>query len=37
MATRDTKVDNSLDDFAARDIALDGVTKKIYVAGRVRP
>jgi len=33
MATRDMKVDDSLDDFAARDITLDGVTKKVYVAG----
>jgi dienelactone hydrolase len=34
MATRDMKVDDSLDDFAARDITLDGVTKKVYVAGQ---
>ena len=34
MATRDMKVDDSLDDFVARDIALDGVTKKVYVAGQ---
>src|SRR6266498_4173687 len=34
MATRDMKVDDALDDFAARDISLDGVTKKVYVAGQ---
>ena len=34
MATHDLKVDDSLDDFAARDITLDGVTKKVYVAGQ---
>src|SRR5216110_2919758 len=34
MATRDMKVDDSLDDFAARDVTLDGVTKKVYVAGQ---
>ena len=34
MATRDINVDDSLDDFAARDITLDGVTKKVFVAGQ---
>jgi dienelactone hydrolase len=34
MATRDMKVDDSLDDFAARDTTLDRVTKRVYVAGR---
>ena len=34
MAIRDIKVDDSLDDFAARDITLAGVTKKVYVAGQ---
>src|SRR3974390_3243949 len=34
MAIRDMKVDDSLDDFAARDMTLDGVTKKIHVAGQ---
>jgi hypothetical protein len=34
MATRDMKVDDSLDDFAGRDVTFDGVTKKIYVAGQ---
>jgi len=34
MATRDMKVDDSLDDFAAGDMTFDGVTKKIYVAGQ---
>src|SRR5437868_12310913 len=33
MATRDMKVDDSLDDFEARDITLDDVTKKVHVAG----
>jgi len=33
MATRSINVDDSLDDFAARDITLDGVTKKVFVAG----
>jgi tripartite-type tricarboxylate transporter receptor subunit TctC len=33
MATRNVKVDDPLDDFAARDMTLDGVTKKVYVAG----
>ncbi|MBV8474792.1 MAG: dienelactone hydrolase, partial [Hyphomicrobiales bacterium] len=28
------KVDDTLNDFAARDVTFDGVTKKIYVAGR---
>src|SRR5437868_13652456 len=34
MATRDMKVDDSLDDFAARDVTLDRVTKRVYVAGQ---
>jgi dienelactone hydrolase len=34
MATRDMKVDDSPDDFAARDITLDRVTKRVYVAGQ---
>ena len=34
MATRDMKVDDPLDDFAAGDMTFDGVTKKIYVAGQ---
>src|SRR5215469_10658637 len=34
MAPRDMKVDDPLDDFAAREMTLDGVTKKIYVAGQ---
>jgi hypothetical protein len=33
MATRDVKVDDPLDDFAVRDMTLDGVSKKVYVAG----
>src|SRR6516165_7790530 len=32
MATRNMKVDDPLDDFAMRDMTLDGVTKKVYVA-----
>jgi dienelactone hydrolase len=34
MATRDMTVDDPLDDFAARDITLDGVTRKVHVAGQ---
>jgi dienelactone hydrolase len=34
MATRSMKVDDPLDDFAVCEITLDGVTKKVYVAGR---
>src|SRR5215471_14426569 len=34
MATRNVKVDDPLDDFAARNMTLDDVTKKIYVAGQ---
>src|SRR5215813_2343174 len=34
MAPRDMKVDDSLDDFAARGMTFDGVTKKVYVAGQ---
>jgi dienelactone hydrolase len=34
VATRDLKVDDPLDDFAARDITLDGVGKKVHVAGQ---
>src|SRR6185369_1178298 len=34
MASRNMKVDDPLDDFSARDMTLDGVTKKIYVAGK---
>jgi dienelactone hydrolase len=33
MATGNMHVDDPLDDFAARDLTLDGVTKKVYVAG----
>src|SRR5262249_49746301 len=34
MATRNVKVDDPLDDFAARNMTLDDVTKKIYVTGQ---
>src|SRR5215470_2925333 len=34
MATRSMKVDDPLDDFAVREITLDGVTKKVNVAGQ---
>src|SRR6516164_3730157 len=34
MAPRDMKVDDPLDDFAVRDMTLDGATKKVYVAGQ---
>src|SRR6516225_4567966 len=34
MATRDMKVDDPLDDFAARAVTLGGVSKKIHVAGQ---
>src|SRR5688572_4987488 len=33
MTGRSMKVDDSLEDFAHRDITLDGVTKRVYVAG----
>src|SRR5881296_3121426 len=33
MSTRNMSEDDKLEDFAAREIALDGVTKKVYVAG----
>jgi dienelactone hydrolase len=33
MATRTMHVDDPLDDFAARELTLDGITKKVYVAG----
>jgi dienelactone hydrolase len=33
MATRTMNADDPLDDFAAPDLTLDGVTKKVYVAG----
>jgi dienelactone hydrolase len=34
MTKRDLTVDDPLDGFAAREIALDGITKRVYVAGR---
>jgi dienelactone hydrolase len=34
MATRSMNADDPLDDFAARELALDGVTRKVHVAGR---
>src|SRR5215831_19906325 len=34
MASRNVTVDDPLDDFAIRDMTLDGITKKVYVAGR---
>lgn len=33
MAQRSVKVDDALEDFAARDIALENATKRVYVAG----
>src|SRR3982751_2646381 len=33
MATRSVKEDDPLDDFARREITLDGVAKRVYVAG----
>jgi dienelactone hydrolase len=33
MTSRDVKADDPLDDFAARDLTLDGLTKRVYVAG----
>jgi dienelactone hydrolase len=33
MPKRDLNVDDSLPDFTARDLTLDGATKKVYVAG----
>ena len=33
MTDRSMKVDDSLEDFARRDITLDGMTKRVYVAG----
>src|SRR5580693_795914 len=33
MPTRSMKVDDALEDFARREIAFDGVAKKVYVAG----
>ena len=33
MAIRNMHVDDPLDDFAARDLTVDGVAKKVYVAG----
>jgi dienelactone hydrolase len=33
MQTRDMKVDDPLDDFPARQLEFDGVTKKVYVSG----
>src|SRR6266567_30758 len=33
MAKRDLRTDDPLEDFAAREITLDGITKKVYVAG----
>jgi dienelactone hydrolase len=34
MSQRSVKVDDPLDDFEPRDITLDGVAKKVYVAGK---
>src|ERR1044071_7330916 len=34
MPARSVKEDDPLDDFARREIALDGATKRVYVAGR---
>ena len=33
MTGRSMKVDDALEDFVAREVALDGVTKRVYVAG----
>ena len=33
MSTRSIKQDDRLEDFAGRGITLDGVTKRVYVAG----
>src|SRR3982751_6045062 len=33
MATRSVKEDDPLEDFTRREITLDGVTKRVYVAG----
>jgi dienelactone hydrolase len=34
MATREMTADDPLDDFAARDLSLDGVARKVHVAGQ---
>jgi len=34
MAPRDLRLDDPLDDFSARQIAIDGVTRRIHVAGK---
>lgn len=34
MSARDMKVDDPLDDFTAREITLNGVSKRVYVAGQ---
>jgi dienelactone hydrolase len=34
MAARDLRLDDPLDDFSARAIAIDGVTKRVHVAGQ---
>src|SRR5437016_8682425 len=34
MATRDLRLDDPLDDFSAREIAIDGIAKRVYVAGQ---
>jgi hypothetical protein len=36
MAVRSTKEDDPLEDFARREIMLDGVAKRVYVAGSGR-
>jgi dienelactone hydrolase len=34
MAPRDLRLDDPLDDFSAREIAIDGVTRRVHVAGK---
>jgi len=33
MTIRNLKTDDPLDDFAAREVTLDGVAKRVYLAG----